>query len=226
MEKKKKKRLLFIIILLLGISIALTPFIMNKINEWRIKNLNAQLNSQIDNSEMLGNLNEKASFDYGEVESISNVTSVDMNKKNVIGRITAPSINMDLMIFKGLYNKNLLVGAGTMREDQIMGEGNYPLAGHNDRNNSFLFGQIYRIQKGDKIKITNKSTIYEYKVYDMKVGADNRFDYISNKQSEMRKKPVTVLMSCYYENGRDTGKRYFVFGELVDEYSYSDKNMK
>lgn len=230
MNKRKKRTILISVIIIIGILLISAPFIMNKITEWRLRNVNNELNSIIDKEDMLENLNRKASFNYDEVTSIStasaNADISDVDKKNLIGRITVPSINMDLMVFKGLSNRNLLVGAGTMREDQIMGEGNYPLAGHNNRNNYTLFGQIHKIKKGEKIKITNKSTIYEYKVYDMKVGEDNRFDYISNDIAKEKDKPVTVLMSCYYKNGVDTGKRYFVFGELVNKYSYSDKKMK
>ena len=48
----------------------------------------------------------------------------------VIGAIAIPSVEINLPIFKGLSNVALLTGAGTMKENQVMGKNNYALASH------------------------------------------------------------------------------------------------
>ena len=52
------------------------------------------------------------------------------SKLPVIGGISIPELNMNLPIFKGLENVALYYGAGTMKENQVMGQGNYSLASH------------------------------------------------------------------------------------------------
>ncbi len=49
----------------------------------------------------------------------------------VIGGIAIPELGINLPIFKGLGNTELIYGAGTMKEEQVMGgENNYSLASH------------------------------------------------------------------------------------------------
>ena len=81
--------------------------------------------------------NKKAdvSFDFAAVKSVDfqSVLSnqFDSQPLPVIGGIAIPELNINLPIFKGVGNTSLLYGAGTMKGDQVMGEGNYTLAGHN-----------------------------------------------------------------------------------------------
>lgn len=49
----------------------------------------------------------------------------------VVGGIAIPDLAINLPIFKGVTNDNLLYGAGTMKDNQVMGgENNYTLASH------------------------------------------------------------------------------------------------
>ena len=48
----------------------------------------------------------------------------------LFGAIAIPKVNLYLPILLGLSDDSLSTGAGTMRKNQVMGQGNYPLAGH------------------------------------------------------------------------------------------------
>lgn len=61
------------------------------------------------------------------------------NNAKAVGAIAIPSVHMYLPILKGLSNDSLSTGGGTMRPDQKMGHGNYPLAGHYMTANGSLF---------------------------------------------------------------------------------------
>ena len=61
-----------------------------------------------------------------------------------------------------------------------MGKGNYSLAGHHMNNKALLFGGLMDIKKGSIIKLTNKTSVYEYKVYETLVVPDTQIDMISN----------------------------------------------
>ena len=75
-------------------------------------------------------------FDFEQVDEISpTATFLDnrpIDKSLLIGQLVIPSLDMNLCIFKGTTNYNLLRGLGTMKPDDKMGKGNYTLAGHNN----------------------------------------------------------------------------------------------
>lgn len=84
----------------------------------------------------------------------------------VIGGIAIPELRMNLAIFKGLGNTELSYGAGTMKPDQVMGQGNYSLASHHvfgmAGSADMLFSPLARAQHGMRIYITDKDKVYTY----------------------------------------------------------------
>lgn len=73
--------------------------------------------------------NVEGEFDFSAVQDLStqDIFSTQLNKENLaaIGSITIPEVEMEVPIFKGLSEYNLTAGAGTMKSDQQMGEGNW-----------------------------------------------------------------------------------------------------
>ena len=61
---------------------------------------------------------------------MAEVANASLDKKQVIGRISIPSVSLELPVLKSSTEKNLLSGAATVKENQVMGKG-YALAGHN-----------------------------------------------------------------------------------------------
>jgi len=142
----------------------------------------------------------------------------DNYKKAIVGHILVDEIGLNLPILKGTTDPHLMVGATTMKPQQEMGQGNYTLSGHYMKDKDRLFGGLLDIEKGHIVKITNKETIYEYEIYDIKIVPDTSFYMLEDKIAEDRGKPVISLMTCYYTS--KNGKRFFALGELVDEYPF------
>lgn len=219
------KKLLAVILILVGAFIMMIPTLKDKKVEQTVqetvKIVEAITPEVIEENEA----NEEAQFDYSVVEDIT-VTgtllgNIKANSKLLVGQLVIPSVGMNISIFKGINNTNLLAGAATMRANQKMGEGNYPLAGHYSKNKDILFGSLMDVKVGDPIRITNKKTIYEYTVYEVKVVPDDALYIIDDKVAEQKGVPVISLMTCYYSS--KTGKRYFVMGELTKTYHYSEE---
>lgn len=219
------KKLLAVILILVGAFIMMIPTLKdNKVEQTvqeTVKIVEAITPEVIEENEA----NEEAQFDYSVVEDIT-VTgtllgNIKANSKLLVGQLVIPSVGMNISIFKGINNTNLLAGTATMRANQKMGEGNYPLAGHYSKNKDILFGSLMDVQVGDPIRITNKKTIYEYTVYEVKVVPDDALYIIDDKVAEQKGVPVISLMTCYYSS--KTGKRYFVMGELTKTYPYSEE---
>lgn len=109
-----------------------------------------------------------ADFTFEAVQSLSilDVLKAQANSKNlpVVGSIVIPPVELKLPILKGVGNEALAVGAGTMKPEQVMGQGNYALAGHYFENKDILFSPLYHTKMGDKIYLTDLQSIYEYEI--------------------------------------------------------------
>lgn len=171
------------------------------------------------------NETNKAEFDFSIVEDISVTgTLINQNRVNmdlIVGQLVIPSINLNIPVFKGINNTNLLAGSATMREDQAMGQGNYPLAGHYVKDKDVLFGSLMDVKTGDIIRLTDKETIFEYETYDVKLVPDTAVYLIDDEEALNNGNPIISLMTCYYSS--KTGKRYFVMGELKESYAYTQE---
>ncbi|WP_411953817.1 class A sortase [Alkalibacillus sp. S2W] len=148
-------------------------------------------------------------FDFNAIDSLnsSEINEIDIKKEDVLGSITVPSVSMELPILYGTTNESLNVGAGTMKPDQQMGEGNYALAGHNNTNRSLLFAPIRHIEKGDDIILSDGKHQYVYEMVDSEVVEPHRTEVIEDVEG----KETLTLVSCYSDDGSD---RIIVHGEL------------
>lgn len=196
------------VLVISGILFVLSPFIKESI----IINLNKNKNFDLTAEQAEQNNAQKASFDFEAIQPPSILetikASLDRESKAVIVRITISSVNLKLPILKGTTNQNLLYGATTMRPDQKMGEGNYPLAGHHMKRESLLFGPLLNIEKGDTVKITDFKKDYIYAVTSKQFISEMDTDVIQ----ETKEKEIT-LMTC--DKAVRTEGRLAVKGKLI-----------
>lgn len=187
---KKIKKILFNLLLVLLILIGL-GLIFNK----GIRNMLLAMQSnryQITkvSKETIKKNNQKGvgDFDFSKVDPISFEDVMKNQWKNeklpVIGGIAVPDIGINLPIFRGVGNAELSYGAGTMKENQVMGQANYALASHSISGvtgpPTLLFTPLERAEKGMMIYLTDKDTIYQYQIRDKKVMAPNHVEVIDD----------------------------------------------
>lgn len=203
---QKKKLILPIIILIIGLLLILSPWIKNMI----IANM-SQVDSSISASQLSDNDKNKAKNDYGAVKRPSLTTvfnnSMNVDKNAIIGEIEIKSVKLHLPILKGTNDANLLGGATTMLENQVMGEGNYSLAGHHMRDEKLLFGPLMKIKKNAEIIITNKKKDYHYRVTETKIVDETQVDILDDKNDDR-----ITLFTC--DTADATSKRFVVIGQL------------
>lgn len=221
------KKILSAILIFVGIVLLSTPFLTEQIIKHHNKSIATEeitmekIRSNIkSNNEKI----EEVEFDFSIVQDIDIRSvikgSMNFDKNLVVGILLIPDLDLDLPIFKGITDANLMAGAATMRSDQSMGKGNYALAGHNMKNKDLLFGCLMDIAVGTKVVISDGDTVYEYEIYENVVVPDTALEMILDKRSEERSKPIISLMTCYHSS--KTGKRFFSLGELIDEYPVED----
>lgn len=162
-------------------------------------------------------------FDFSQTKNLDfqSVAKARASKQsvNVIGEIAIPAINMTLPIGTGVSNTTLALAAGTMRADQKMGEGNYPLAGHNMAHGSkILFSPLYyKAKVGQMVYLTDMNKIYYYKIYQRKFILATRVDVVNNTQEK-----ILTLITC-----DSVGKnRLMVRAKYIKSVKYSDAPKK
>ncbi|MDR2977152.1 MAG: class A sortase [Streptococcaceae bacterium] len=220
MKKKKHWFLNILILLLVVVGLALifnkpirNMMIANKINSYQVSHYTAK--------KLKKNTTAKANYDFEQVKPVdvtSVVTSQATQNFPVIGGLAIPDVKINLPIFLGVDSVQLNYGAGTMKENQVMGQGNYALAAHHvfgmTGGSDLLFSPLDRAKAGMKMYLTDKSEVYEYtidKVYtvepeDVAVIEDHE------GQSEM------TLVTC---TDIHATARIIVHGNLDEKYPFN-----
>lgn len=168
---------------------------------------------------------EDINFDFDEVEPLTFENIVKYQSQNGAGRyslgqIAIPDLNMKLPIYKGVSNYVLATGAGTMKETQKMGEGNYALASHNyfgDR--TILFSPLVYAKPGMMIYTTDLDNIYEYEITSVEIIEPTKVSVIYDHKDTTE----ITLITCddiYASN------RYCIKGKFVMKYKAKDASQR
>ena len=213
-SKKNKRRNLFINILagfLILLSLAL--IFNSKIRDiFLVWNTNKYQVNQVTKENIDENLKSEGNFDFDSVKSISSeavlASQWDAQKLPVIGGIAIPEVEINLPIFKGLDNVNLFYGAGTMKPDQKMGEGNYSLASHHiftaENASQMLFSPLVNAKAGMKIYLTDKDKVYTYEITEVKRVTPDRVDEIEDRDGV---KEITLDSVDYPDIAKEVSKK-------------------
>ena len=223
-KKNKHKNLLINIISGFLILLSLALIFNSQIrNFFMILNTNKYQVGQVSKETLDKNASADGNFDFNSVKALSSEAVLsaqwDSQQLPVIGGIAIPELEMNLPIFKGLANVNLFYGAGTMKPNQVMGEGNYSLASHRifagENADKKLFSPLARAQKGMKIYLTDKEKVYTYEIEEVKIVTPDRVDVIDDRDGI---KEIT-LVTCEDANAVE---RIIVKGNLTEVKSYAE----
>ena len=179
--KKKRKwirRVLYFLVVFILFGIGLGLMFHQSITNKIVDNYAQEYVAKTTPQEMVKNEEADVSFDPSNVGSLTSADVLnDMVGNNhysnlpVVGAIAIPDLGMNLPVIKGLDNASLAVGAGTMKEGQQMGKGNYALASHSlfygRGYEGLLFTPLHRAQKGQTIYTRDDENIYVYQTTDV-----------------------------------------------------------
>lgn len=158
---------------------------------------------------------EDVTFKFEEVEplSLENIVKYQgQGGRYSMGQVAIPELNMKIPIYKGVSNYVLATGAGTMKENQKMGEGNYALASHNYfGDKKILFSPLVDAKQGMKIYTTDLENIYEYEITSVDIIEPTKVSVIYDQKD----KTEITLITCDDLNATN---RYCVKGKFVTKY--------
>ena len=223
-KKNNRKNILINILagflILLSLALIFNAQIRDIFMVW---NTNKYQVSQVTKEKIEENKETEGNFDFDSVKSISSEAVLaaqwDAQQLPVIGGIAIPEVEINLPIFKGLDNVNLLYGAGTMKANQKMGEGNYSLASHHiftaENASQMLFSPLVNAKAGMKIYLTDKDKVYTYEIREVKHVTPDRVDEIEDRDGI---KEIT-LVTCV---DSDATERIIVKGDFKEVKAYSE----
>ena len=223
-KKNNRKNILINILagflILLSLALIFNAQIRDIFMVW---NTNKYQVSQVTKEKIEENKETEGNFDFDSVKSISSEAVLaaqwDSQQLPVIGGIAIPEVEINLPIFKGLDNVNLFYGAGTMKANQKMGEGNYSLASHHiftaENASQMLFSPLVNAKAGMKIYLTDKDKVYTYEIREVKHVTPDRVDEIEDRDGI---KEIT-LVTCVDYNATE---RIIVKGDFKEVKAYSE----
>lgn len=227
MHKKLKRKLYLILALLcciVGLLLLFLPWASDEVIKKQQNDVNI---AEITAERLQANVNSEASFDFDLVRNISATETWghvnNYNKENIIGQLVIPKHGINLTLFKGLDEANLIAGVGTMKADQSMGKGNYTIAGHRAKSKGVLFHNLMYVEEGDEIRLTDKDKIYIYRAKEVIETDPYAFYMLEDERSQyFDNKAIITLMTCYYGS---SDSRFFVTGALEKVIPYSEQDM-
>ena len=223
-KKNKRKNLLINILAGFLIVLSIALIFNSKIRDiFMVWNTNKYQVSQVTKEKLEENLEIEGNFDFDSVKAISSEAVLsaqwDAQQLPVIGGIAIPEVEINLPIFKGLDNVNLFYGAGTMKPNQKMGEGNYSLASHHiftaENASQMLFSPLVNAKEGMKIYLTDKEKVYTYVIREVKHVTPDRVDEIEDREGI---KEIT-LVTCVDYNATE---RIIVKGDFKEVKPYTE----
>ncbi|GAB2026704.1 class A sortase [Lactovum odontotermitis] len=137
----------------------------------------------------------------------------------VIGQIAIPDLKINLPIFEGAGDKQILYGAGTVSDNTVIGTGNVSLAAHHvfyiAGADSYLFSPLTGSQNGMMIYLTDKTYIYKYRIDKLFVVPDTDVSVLE----PVAGKSVVTLIYCVNFTGPD---RAIVRGTLESKQPFAE----
>lgn len=224
---KQRRNFLCLVILFLLLMGALIFYFRGAIGGYFVKHATQlALNNVPSHEEIQKNQKQPASFDYEAVTALSfeDLLKQQMTKQNypVIGVLALPDVGICLPIFKGVDPPLLMAGAGTLKDKQIMGQGNYALASHHIFDSlgysgaHLLFSPLLKAQEGQKVYLTDLKQVFCYEITLTSVVPEAQGQVILDTKG---KKEIT-LVTCYDQAAHF---RYVVKGKLISVQAYGQK---
>ncbi|MCK3894472.1 class A sortase [Streptococcus suis] len=225
-ENKKKRKgsfwrnLLTVVLILISLALIFNTSIRNFIIGW---NTNKYQINNVTTEDIEKNKQAETTFDFDQVQSISTEAILaaqwDAQRLPVIGGIAVPELGINLPIFKGVFNTSLMYGAGTMKENQEMGKGNYALASHHifgvTGAADVLFSPLDRAKNGMKIYITDKTNVYTYVIDSVEIVSPESVYVIDDVEGRTE----VTLVTCTDYNAT---QRIIVKGVLESTTPYNE----
>ena len=168
--------------------------------------------TQLENSMQIMNETLSSGREEGEevLESVP-IAPQTPNGLEVMGIVSIPKIDINLMFVEGVTKQALKFAVGHMPGTAMPGEvGNCALAGHRSYTFGEYFNRLDEVEVGDEIQITRGKETYTYKVYESFLVEPTEV----RVTEPIENKKIVTLITCHPVV--KATHRLIVRGELVE----------
>ena len=212
-----KKKIIMLLMIMVGFLLVFSKPVSHYIIGLRSNDYQV---SKVSKATIAKNETAEATYDFSSVQSVSmkSLLTSDGTDLPVIGGIAVPNLAINLPIFKGVTNDNLLYGAGTMKENQVMGgENNYALASHHvfglTGSSQMLFSPLEKAKVGMTVYLTDKSMVYTYQITEIVSVNPEQTEVLDDVAGQS----TLTLVTC---EDKEATKRLIVKARLTDSRPY------
>lgn len=198
-KERRKGGMIRNIIGVLLIVFAIALLALDPLKNRMIENVaNQNSINNISREQIVSNQDADVNYDFGVIEPLTSWSVLANQSQSdsfpVIGWVAIPEVGMNLPIHKGVDNAGMFFGAGTLSQEQVMGENNYSLASHHSINKDLLFAPLMRVELGDTIYLTDLENVYQYEVDYAEPVPSTAVDLIYPIDDE--EQPIVTLLTC------------------------------
>ena len=113
------------------------------------------------------------------------------------GYVRIPSVSITERIYQGTNSYTLSLGATTYFNNEVMGQGNYVLAGHNMDVPGVLFSNLVNVKKGSLVYLIDSAHSYKYRIDTVKeISKKIRKDDPNSLFYQSPSHPTVTLFTC------------------------------
>lgn len=146
--------------------------------------------------------------------------------EGVIGSLTIDSVGIELPIFVGVTNQNLLFGAASMYPERDALIDNIVVIGHHLGYQGQLLSPLLNVSNGDQIEMIYLGEKYTYKISSTGIIEETNLSILDNTTDD---KAILTLITC--DKPTETNRRFVVKSRLIsttnkDVLNLKDKNIK
>lgn len=132
------------------------------------------------------------------------------------GQIILPKVDIDLPVFTGVTDQQMLIGAGTLFPERTPEKQNVVVIGHHLGRNNLLFGQLLDVKVGESVYLSYQGEFYQYIINQTKIIQQTELNVLDD-----RGKAEITLITC--DKPTRTDQRFVAKGQLVRQPSQKSK---
>lgn len=199
--RKNKLKIIINFLFIIGLCLICFPLIKNTVTLVKIQKTVVSITADLPEPK------ENERIELPPIESYLTASSKTVGSG--IGELMIPSQKIDIPIFAGLNNQQMLFGVGAMYPERNVLKDNLVLLGHHLSMTELLLGNIQNLQVNDKITVTYLTNKIQYRVIKKETVNETNLSVLESTNI-----PQLTLITC--DKPELTDKRIVVTAKLVD----------
>ena len=175
-----KMKIWAILLLLLGIACIIYPYMMHQKQEEEMK----QLQKALEDIQETGNMDGQ--------DPLNSSLSLDEDDLYNTVKLYIPTIELNAPVLPKTTKEYLNIALTQIKKNQVPGQGNFTIAGHNSAVYGRHFNRLHELNIGDEIQLIDGEKVFIYQVDSKRVIEPSEVDVLNDTHD----KNEITLITC------------------------------